>query len=360
MIKRKHKILIVDDVSENIKLIATILEKEHFEIGIAQNGISTLSIIKNQLFDIILLDVMLPDISGFDLCRKIKKISDYEHVPIIFLTAKTDESSIVKGFEVGGVDYITKPFNQAELIMRVRNHIKLLDYRKRLENSNEELLSFASRIAHDLKSPLVSIISTLNVIRVSDYNNLNEENKYFINESIQKARSMTTVIDDILSYSQIEQHLRFEECNLQNIIESSLQMIDKDIKEINAKVFYNNNLSEIYGNQSLLSVLFQNLINNSIKYCKTTPEIIISVTEKDKEWEFSITDNGIGIEPKYKDKIFNMFSRIENNINYKGTGIGLATCKKIVEAHGGKIWFESEINKGTTFYFTISKNDIHR
>jgi light-regulated signal transduction histidine kinase (bacteriophytochrome) len=169
---------------------------------------------------------------------------------------------------------------------------------------------------------------------------------------------MRDLIDDLLTYSRLmSKEKEFQMINCETILNGVKSNLENSITESNA-IITQDSMPIVYGDQIQLSRLFQNLIENAIKFRREeTPKIHIGVKENKDNWEFFVSDNGIGIDSKYFDKIFTIFQRLHNRKEYKGTGIGLAICKKIVSQHGGKIWIKSEIGKGTTIYFTILKNN---
>lgn len=235
----------------------------------------------------------------------------------------------------------------------------------KLKRSNEDLEQFASVVSHDLKNPLIAIISFINVLR-KDY--LNEENKDItsLTDKIQsKARRMAEMIDNLLYYSRIDTQSRddFRCCNAEILIHYALDNLEIEINKSNAEITYDS-MPTIECDKIQMISVFQNLIANAIKYCKSTPKIHISAKreygnhEKNHyEWLFSVKDNGIGISTENRTKIFDIYNRLHKNENeFKGSGIGLAFCKKIIQRHGGEIWVESKIERGSTFFFTINHN----
>ncbi len=225
-----------------------------------------------------------------------------------------------------------------------------------LIQSNKELSTFAHRVAHDLKNPIISVISGLKLL--NDYELDEDEKNDIINNMNKKSDKLLIYIDSILKYSKIEKDKsNFKNINIRNIINNVINNLENIIKEKKVKIESNID-AEIYCDESLIFSLFSNLITNSIKYSKENTEIIISEEDNEDDYLFSVKDNGIGIKEKNMDKIFEMMYR-EPSIKkmHDGAGIGLASCKKIIELHGGRIWVESELSKGSTFYFTIPKNN---
>ncbi|MEZ4884713.1 MAG: ATP-binding protein [Chitinophagales bacterium] len=225
---------------------------------------------------------------------------------------------------------------------------------KQLENTNEELKQFAYVASHDLKEPLRMIGSYTSLIKRRYTKHLDEGAQEFMGYITDATNRMNNLLEDLLSYSRINTHNQQKESiNIHEVIEGVLANLHLDIQQKNAQIRIHE-LPKISANRSQMSQLFQNLVSNALKFSDSEhPEIEISAQTNGKMHVFSVKDNGIGIDPEYQQKIFEMFSRLHTRQEYEGTGIGLATCKKIVERHGGIIWVESEKHKGCTFYFTL-------
>ncbi|MFC5684102.1 sensor histidine kinase [Flavobacterium sp. MAHUQ-51] len=225
-----------------------------------------------------------------------------------------------------------------------------------IENKNKELEQFAYIASHDLQEPLRSLTNFSELIK-SEYQGKVDENLDIYTEFIYGASSrMRDLVKGLLDYTRIGKEKELQEIDCNKIISDVLIDMNFLIKDKKATITIDK-LPQVQGYGTELRLLFQNLIGNALKYVKTdiTPSIHISVKNQEKNWTFSIRDNGIGIDKNYQEKIFQIFKRLHNRNEYEGTGIGLAHCKKIVELHGGIIWVESEGNNGSTFYFTIPK-----
>ena len=223
-----------------------------------------------------------------------------------------------------------------------------------LRRSNAELQQFAYVASHDLQEPLHVIKGFLNLFEKRYKDKLDEKGREFIGFTIDGAKRMQNLIRDLLEYSRVGhkgKEFKPTECSV--ILERVLFNLKMAIEERGAQVTYDN-LPTIMADATQFTSLFQNLIGNAIKFQGAeAPRVHISAERKGDEWLFSVSDNGIGIDPKFIDKIFVVFHRLHTRNEYPGTGIGLALCKKIVEHHGGHIWVESELLKGSTFYFTL-------
>lgn len=228
-----------------------------------------------------------------------------------------------------------------------------------LKDKNEELQHFAYSVSHDLKEPLRMIQSFMELLNKKYADQLDEKARKYIYFATDGAKRMSISIDDLLEYSRVGRlYTNTELIQSYDMVQEVLQILEGEIESKDAKIDIGK-LPEINAVPVTFRMLMQNLISNALKYQETgkRPEIQINSHETKHHWEFSIKDNGIGIDPEYHDEIFSLFRRLHTKDTYQGSGIGLAICKKIVEQHGGRIWTESEENKGSIFYFTISKNN---
>ncbi len=225
---------------------------------------------------------------------------------------------------------------------------------KELARSNADLQQFAYVASHDLQEPLRTIASFVQLLEKRYKDKLDEKADEFIDYIVSGVKIMELLIKDLLTYSQVEtKRQNFRPINCSVALEEAIYNLRTVIKESNVELTYDL-LPTVTADASQLSRLFQNLIGNAIKFRGNEPlKIHISAEQKGDEWVFPIKDNGIGIEPRFFERIFSLFQRLHTRNEYQGTGIGLAVCKKIVEHHGGRIWVESKPGKGSTFYFTI-------
>jgi light-regulated signal transduction histidine kinase (bacteriophytochrome) len=225
-----------------------------------------------------------------------------------------------------------------------------------LERTNKELEQFAYVASHDLQEPLRMISSYTQLLEQRYADRLDQDAKDFIDFAVDGANRMQRLINDLLTYSRLGTRGKpFEPTDCHSVLGQVLVNLDNIIQR-NHALITNDDMPTIAADETQLIQLFQNLITNAIKFkSEVQPRIHVSVKERDNQWVFSISDNGIGIEPEFKDRVFVIFQRLHSKNKYPGTGMGLAICKKIVERHGGRIWFDSVPGKGSTFHFTISK-----
>ncbi|MEO8822894.1 MAG: PAS domain S-box protein [Ginsengibacter sp.] len=243
-----------------------------------------------------------------------------------------------------------------DITARKKSQEKLAEYTASLKSSNKELERFAYVASHDLQEPLRMVSSFLNLLEVRLEDKLDETDRRYINFAVDGAKRMKTLIQDLLLYSRVGTNKEnFVLVNLNVVMEYVKKVLEVEINKTHA-VIKVNPLPAIKLNSSLINQLFVNLITNALKYHdQNPPEIEIGCNEDREKWVFYVKDDGIGIDPKFFEKIFVIFQRLHSKSEYSGTGIGLAICKKIIDIHKGKIWVESLPEKGSTFYFTIPK-----
>ncbi len=366
-------ILVVDDVPANLKLLDDILKSEGYKTRPVLSGELALRAAEKEKPDLVLLDIMMPDIDGFEVCRRLKENPDLKDIPVIFISAIGETANVVTAFNYGGVDYINKPFQAEEVIARVKTHLKLrfqsqelLELNERLKQQTKELEElnatkdkFFTIIAHDLKSPFNSIMgfSEMLVEQVKDkaYDGI-EKYAEIILQSSQKsvdllmnlmdwARSQTGKMEFIPEYFELVGFIKEITPLFDNIAGQKAITIKKDLPP-NAFV---------YADQAMINTVFRNLISNAIKFTQPEGEITISVVEKPDKLTVAVKDSGVGISKDRIEKLFRLdetYSTPGTN-NEKGTGLGLILCKEFIEKHGGKIWVESTPGEGSIFIFTI-------
>ncbi len=356
-INNHPEILLVDDSPEQIETAVSVLKKENFRIRIALNGSIALKLIRMHPPDLILLDVYMPGMNGFDVCREIKT-GNFKNIPVIFLTSSSDEKCIKKGFEYGANDYVIKPFNSSELLARVNTHIKLKEQADSLMEANRELDSFCYSVSHDLKAPLLSINKLVEYLESDYIDNLDTDGKEIILNIREKSREVISIIDHLLEFSKMyEMHMNI--CSI-DMNDPFRQVFNELIKlQPSRKVRFNvGSLPLIQGDPVMIRLLVQNILSNALKYTNNREETIIEacVKENENEYIFSIKDNGVGFDMRYSSRLFGVFQRLHSHNEFEGSGVGLAICQRILKRHGGKAWLTGEVDKGAVFYFSFPKD----
>ena len=368
MEQKNALILIVDDNPRNIQVVGNHLKDKGIDIAIATSGKKGLEIASARKPDLVLLDIMMPEMDGYEVCENLKKNPETMNIPIIFLTAKVNKEDILQGFKLGAVDYIVKPFNSSELIARVNTHLKLKLYRDRIEEINEQLQmadieknEFLGIAAHDLKNPIYSISMLAKVIR--DEENLKrDEVVEFSQDIITTADRMLDLIKNLLDINAIEQgkvKIIPENFNPLEIIVSIVESYKEraKAKNINLSIENGSNSFLIFADKNALIQVLDNLISNAIKFSPFGKNIYVALGEKDDNGIIEIRDEGPGIGEDDMKKLFGKFCRLsaQPTGNENSTGLGLSIVKKYIDSMNGSIWCESEPGNGASFFVALPK-----
>jgi signal transduction histidine kinase len=405
-------ILIVDDKQENLFSLQRLLQIHNFNVDTAISGEEALKKILKNFYALIILDVQMPGMDGFEVAEAISGFGKSKDIPVIFLSAvKINKTFITRGYHSGGIDYVTKPFDPDVLLLKVKTFYRLseqrrelnemqnilkeeIEFRKKaekelselnhsleqrvaerteelyksnmeLETSNHDLQQYASVASHDLKEPLRKIQIYGDRIR-RQFLKDNSEAETYMEKIMSSSQRMTTLINDLLNYSRLSGEGFFQKTNINQILNELISDLELLIAEKHATINVCS-FPEMEVIPGQIRQLFQNLISNSIKFSKKNIAPVIDISAErtgskqmegdvDPEGRFfrvCITDNGIGFNEIYKDKIFNMFQRLHSKEAFEGTGIGLAIVKKIIEKHNGILSVHSKENEGTTFTFVL-------
>ncbi len=363
----EYKILIVDDVMSNVLLLRVLLTNEKFTIATANNGRQALEQVKKESPDLILLDVMMPDLSGFEVAQQLKANPDTAEIPIIFLTALNGTADIVKGFQVGGSDFISKPFNKEELIIRVTHQISLVAAKRLILSKTEELQrTIAGRdklysvIAHDLRSPMGSIKMVLNMLILNlPAEKISEEMYELLIMANQTTEDVFSLLDNLLKWtkSQIGKlNVVYQDVNLVELTDSVIDIFNMvaKLKKITIKETKSDKIM-VNADIDMLKTVVRNLLSNAIKFSKENSEVLVTIKEEDDMAVVSVQDYGCGISEEGQKKLLHTdthFSTFGTN-NEEGSGLGLLLCKDFVMKNGGKLWFTSKEKEGSTFSFSI-------
>ena len=353
--KSNPRILVVDDEELNLRLIEAMLTPLGYELSFARNGIEALEKVKESPPDVILLDIMMPKMDGYEVARRLKEDEGTRIIPIVMVTALKEVGDRVKALEAGATDFLTKPVDKTELRARVNSLVQVKAYQEELNRSNKELEQFAYVVSHDLREPLRMVTSFAQSLEKRYKDKLDKTADEYIQFIVDGAARMQRLIDDILLYSRVSTRaLPFELVEMERVLQTVLGNLGIAATEAEAKITHDP-LPVIKADPSQMGQVLQNLIANAIKFSRKgePPVVHISARKENKEWVFSVKDSGIGIDPELFGRLFVLFQRLHTQDEYPGTGIGLAVTKKIVERHGGRIWIESEPGKGSTFHFSI-------
>ena len=367
-VKKEFTVLIADDEKMNVEILGGILSPM-YNLLISRNGTRALELAKEHKPDVILLDVLMPDMSGFEVISKLKQSEDTSQIPVIFITGLTSVDDEEKGFMLGAVDYITKPFSSAIVKMRVLNQIKLINHMRLIvaketaEKNNRAKREFLSRMSHEMRTPMNAVIGMTELAK-----NMDEATKR--NNCLSKISAASSrllqLIDDLLDMYAIENNkLRLVslEFSFQALIQEVLAAVNPDIEEKRQKLaaVIDTSIPDILlGDKKRLAQIMLNLLSNATKFTPENGEIQVCAYARGTEEEaltiqIEVTDSGIGISKEQQETLFAPFEQADGGIDrkYTGAGLGLTISKHIVLAMGGEIWAESGQGKGAKFAFTF-------
>ena len=384
----KESVLIVDDTPTNLEVLSDCFSHYGFEILVAEDGESAIEKVEYAQPDIILLDVLMPGIDGFETCRRLKANALTQDIPVIFMTALADTVDKVRGFQLGAVDYITKPIQYKEVLARVNTHLTIRKLTKRLHEQNahlqqeicdrkqaeeqmlrlqtelrealaheKELSELKSRIistiSHEYRTPLTTIASSAAILQTY-HHKLDEAKRLKHFERIQACvKHMTDLVSDVLFLSRAEfekQEFQPKDLDLVSFFRELVDDLKIGVSDIHHLIFTSMSESILFcGDVKLLRQILTNLFSNAIKYSPNGGQISILLSCEDKQAILQVSDEGIGISPEDQEQLFESFNRGTNVGTIAGTGLGLSIVKKCVEHHSGQIAVESVVGIGTTF-----------
>lgn len=363
----EYKILIVDDVMSNVLLLKVLLTNEKFAIATASNGRQALEQVEKENPDLVLLDVMMPDMSGFEVAQHLKSNPNTADIPIIFLTALNSTADIVKGFQVGVNDFISKPFNKEELIIRVTHQISLVAAKRLTLSKTEELQrTIAGRdklysvIAHDLRSPMGSIKMVLNMLILNlPSEKIGAEMYELLTMANQTTEDVFSLLDNLLKWtkSQIGKlNVVYQDVDLVEVTDGVIEIFSMvaSLKKIRIREMKPEKMM-VNADIDMLKTVVRNLLSNAIKFSKENSEVLVKMEEVDGMAVVSVQDYGCGISEEGQKKLLHTdthFSTFGTN-NEEGSGLGLLLCKDFVVKNGGKLWFTSKEGEGSIFSFSI-------
>lgn len=363
----EYKILIVDDVMSNVLLLKVLLTNEKFAIATASNGRQALEQVEKENPDLVLLDVMMPDMSGFEVAQHLKSNPNTADIPIIFLTALNSTADIVKGFQVGANDFISKPFNKEELIIRVTHQISLVAAKRLILSKTEELQrTIAGRdklysvIAHDLRSLMGSIKMVLNMLILNlPSKKIGAEMYELLTMANQTTEDVFSLLDNLLKWtkSQIGKlNVVYQDVDLVEVTDGVIEIFSMvaSLKKIRIREMKPEKMM-VNADIDMLKTVVRNLLSNAIKFSKENSEVLVKMEEVDGMAVVSVQDYGCGISEEGQKKLLHTdthFSTFGTN-NEEGSGLGLLLCKDFVVKNGGKLWFTSKEGEGSIFSFSI-------
>ncbi len=363
---KQSLVLVVDDNPQNLKVLGNTLRENGLRVAIAKNGAGALALVKKNPPDLILLDVMMPEMDGFEVCKRLKQQAATKEIPVIFLTAKIEKEDIIEGLEVGAVDYVTKPFNIKELMARVHTHLELKAARDTIFLQKEELKQanaakdkFFSIISHDLGNLFNTLIGFTSLLSAQNEQLSAVQKEDFVQRLLQVSKKGYSLLSNLLQWSSSQTGriaCKPATFNLKEIVVENIELLSSNAKaksiELSSSI---SDTATVFADQNMLDTVIRNLVSNALKFTPTNGRVEISAKKTDTEVEISISDTGVGISPQDIEKLFRIdmsHTTIGTN-DEKGTGLGLVLCKEFVEKNGGTIWVESEVGKGSRFYIRL-------
>jgi two-component system sensor histidine kinase/response regulator len=370
-----YKILVVDDIPANVLLLKMMLEQSGFGVLTAQGAEEAFSRLEEEQVDLILMDVLMPGVDGFELAKQLKEHSDYQEIPIIFLTALNTSTDVIKGFQLGGDDFISKPFNKEELLVRIRYQLNMLEAKRTIKRQTAELEktiagrdSLYSVIAHDLRVPMSSMKMILNAlaIKAKEQHGNEAELVDMLHSANEISEHLFVLLDNLLKWTSsqlgrlkaVPQSINLPEL-VEGVVEvSSIIAATKDI-QLN---FYPSSMTgmEVFVDIDMIKTSIRNLISNAIKFSYRGKEVDVVVKLKDGKAILEVIDHGCGISQENQAKLMNLSSHYTTfgTENESGSGLGLLLVSEFLKLNNGRVFFTSKEGEGSTFGFALPVQDL--
>jgi len=348
------RVLIVDDVARNLQVVGTLLRNEGYEVMPATSGTQALERVQAEPPDLILLDLMMPEMDGLEVCRRLKADRATSQIPVIYLTASNEMEHLVRGFEVGAVDYVTKPFNAPELLARVRTHLELQHVRQRLREMNDEKNEFMGVAAHDLRSPLTSVLGFADLVLSEP--NLSSEGADCVGRIRDSAKHMLEMVQNLLDVNAIERGQlkpKLSSCDLADLVQNVVGGFRPHAEAKQQRIEFDRKGDRrlVLADPTLTAQVLENLISNAVKYSPSDKTIRVGLTATEDAVRCEVRDEGPGLSEADQRRLFEKFARLSARPTggEPSVGLGLSIVKKMVESMRGRVFCESELGKGATF-----------
>ncbi len=356
----KESVLIVDDTPANLRLLTQMLTTHGYKVRPVTEGIQALAAATATPPDLILLDIMMPHMNGYEVCERLKADERTCDIPIIFLSALGETQDKVKAFTVGGVDYITKPFQAQEVLARVKTHLALRRLQRDLQRQVAELKAFAHTVAHDLKNPLAMCVGYAEALQDESIELSDEDWRTYVRRISQSGRKMGNIIDELLLLASVrEEEIEVHPLDMLPIIEAAQARLVNLISQYQAEIILPNpsdatrSLPQALGYSPWIEEVWVNYLSNAIKYGGRPPYVECGAKVQLNGFvRFWVRDNGEGLDQEQQRKLFTPFERLRR-VRVEGHGLGLSIVRRIVEKLGGQVGVESQPGEGCVFWFTL-------
>jgi two-component system, sensor histidine kinase and response regulator len=360
-------ILVVDDTPANLQVLVGMLKEHGHRVRPVLDGRLALRAAKAEVPDLVLLDINMPDMNGFEVCEQLKADAKLADTPVIFISGNNETADKVKAFSVGGVDYVTKPFHMAEVEARVATHLELRRKRRELQESYEALRrleilrdSLVHMVVHDLRSPLAAISACLEVIKWDAEEQHRRELAADVETALHATRTIIRLVNSVLDVSKMEG----TEMRLQLGMNDIGTVARESVDELESLVGTRQLVREVPDDpvmavvdRDVVARIMQNLLGNALKFTPSSGVITVAVEANDDMVRVAVADTGPGIPREYRERVFEKFGQVEAASRGQkfSTGLGLTFCRLAVEAHGGRIGVDSEVGHGSTFWFVLPR-----
>ena len=356
-------IMVVDDTPANLKLLEGMLQQRGCQVRSFLRGRLALDAAATEPPDLILLDVNMTEMNGYEVCKELKADAKLKDIPVLFISALNETSDKVKAFDCGGVDYVTKPFQFKEVYARVETHLELRRQKRELQENYARLRELETlrdnlthMIIHDMRSPLSGMLGYLDLVRMKISAKLGPvESEYFnlVQRSAEKMVRMTTAVLDVSQLESGQMPLNRQAYDLTVLARTAVESLGSLVGQRRLSMEASPEPVMAKADKEIIERVITNLLSNALKFTPDFGDVRITASRKDAMARLAVTDTGPGIPAEHHAKIFEKFGALDKGAHGYSTGLGLAFCKLAVEAHGGKMGVESEVGKGSAFWFEL-------